>query len=124
MSTEFCDCVYQVERTYTLEKNVIGVGNTTVRRIFTNVGAFSTTSFGTFQGTYDSTTETFDTQSFVVYQGGISSSFNFGKFSWGKIIFNTRSSKDFDSYNLNGYSGISTSSLLQRTNPLKSDNYV
>ena len=73
ITTEFIDCVYQVNITYTLEKDVIGVGNTTVRRVLVNVGNISTEIFSSSLITFDSSTFTFDTRTFTVYVSGISS---------------------------------------------------
>ena len=115
-------CVKDVE---TLTTNVIGVGNTVVRRVFCNISGLSTASFSSTFLTFDSTLFTYDTQEVEVFTGGISSSFSFGKFSWGKINFEPRiSSREFNSYNNNGYVGISSAGLVQRTNPLKFVNYI
>jgi len=125
ITTTFCDCVYQVEDVQTLQVNVTGVGTTSVRRIFTNVGSISTVSFGTTTITFDSTQFTFDSQVFTVYQGGISSSHNFGRFSWGQIgVSRGINAKSFNFYGEEGYAGINTSGLVTRFNPLKFNNYV
>ena len=69
---------------------------------------------------FDSNVETFDTQEYEVYDGSISYSNNFGSFNWGKIILDTRiKPKSFNFYGNNGYSGISTSALVNRVKPLK-----
>jgi hypothetical protein len=97
IASTFSDAVYQVSSVSTVESTVSGI-STYVRRIETNVSQFGTISFG-------STTT--------------------GNFSWGKIFLNEiSSSQDFDSYNLNGYTGISSSGLVQRTNPLRFVNYI
>ena len=125
ITTTFCDCVYQVEDVQTLQVNVTGVGTTSVRRIFTNVGSISTISFGTTEITFDSTQFTFDSQAFTVYQGGISSSHNFGRFSWGQIgVSRGVNGKSFNFYGEKGYAGINTSGLVTRFNSLKFNNYV
>lgn len=125
ITTTFCDCVYQVEDVQTLQVNVTGVGTTSVRRIFSNVGSISTVSFGTTEITFDSDQFTFDSQVFTVYQGGISSSHNFGKFSWGQIgVSRGTNGKSFNFYGEDGYVGIKTSGLVTRLNPLKFNNYV
>ena len=125
VTTSFIDCVYQVKSTYILEKNVIGVGNTTVRRVFTNVGNISTESFSSSLITFDSSTFTFDTRTFTVYAGGISSASNMGRFSWGKIQLEGRTSpQEFNFYGNNGIIGISSSGLLSRFEPLKYRDYT
>ncbi len=126
ITTQFLDCTYQVSSTYLLETEVIGVGNTTVRRVFANVGPISTISLsqGTNIITFDSTQYTFDNNIFEIYSGGISSSRNFGHFSWGKIVFTTQiKGTSFSSYNNEGVIGLSTSTLITRNNPLKFNNY-
>ena len=127
MTTENIDQVYQVVSAYNLEKEVTGIGVTTVRRIFTNVGGFSTITLGNNNITFDSTIFTFDSQVFRIYQGGIGTAYNFGKFSWGKIDISDRTTSDdneFNFYGENGYSGINTSAVIQRFNPLKYNNYT
>lgn len=124
-TTSFIDCVYQVKSTYTLEKNVIGIGTTTVRRVFTNVGNISTESFSSSLITFDSSTFTFDSRTFTVYAGGISSASNMGRFSWGKIQLEGRTSpQEFNFYGNNGIIGISSSGLLSRFEPLKYRDYT
>tara|TARA_B100001094_G_scaffold63763_1_gene59721 strand:- start:2514 stop:14540 length:12027 start_codon:yes stop_codon:yes gene_type:complete len=119
------DGIWCVKDAQTLTTNVIGIGNTVVRRVFCNISGLSTASFSSTFLTFDSTLFTYDTQEVEVFTGGISSSFSFGKFSWGKINFEPRiSSREFNSYNNNGYVGISSAGLVQRTNPLKFVNYI
>lgn len=78
--------------------STVSFGSTYVRRIETNVSDLGTVSFG-------STTT--------------------GNFSWGKIMFETRTdAREFQSYLGMGYTGISTSGIVQRTNPLKFVNYI
>ena len=94
VASTFSDAVYQVETAST-----VGIGTTYIRRIETNVSDLGTVSFG-------STTT--------------------GNFSWGKIVLGTRNTdiKEFQSYLGMGYTGISTSGVVQRTNPLKFVNYT
>ena len=125
VTTTFCDTVYQVENVTTISVNVVGVGTTAVRRVFSNVGNISTVTAGSNLITFDSTAYTFDGQEFVVYQGGISSSFNFGRFSWGKMnVSRNISPSTFNFYGEDGITGLSTSALVTRFNPLKFNNYV
>jgi hypothetical protein len=125
ITTSFVDSTFQVNSTYTLEVDVLGIGRTTVRRVFTNVGGISTISFGSTFITFDSESYTFDSRTVTVYQGGISSNFGFGEFSWGKIDFGTRIESDsFNSYNDGGYAGLSTGALVTRSQSLRYNNYT
>lgn len=125
ISTHFIDNTYQVGAVQTLQVDVLGIGMTTVRRVITNVGGISTISFGMDNLTFDSSQFTFDSQTFTVYQGGISSNFTFAEFSWGKInVSNRTGANSFNSYNLQGVTGLSTSALVTRTASLKYNNYT
>jgi len=125
ITTSFCDTVYQVENVTTIDVNVVGVGTTSVRRVFSNVGNISTVTAGGNLITFDQTDFTFDGQVFTIYQGGISSSFNFGRFSWGKInVSRNIEPGTFNFYGEDGITGLSTSAVVTRLNPLKFNNYV
>ena len=96
-ASTFSDAVYQVQSASTVLADVAGV-STYVRRIVTNVSDIGTVSFG-------STTT--------------------GNFGWGKIVFEPRTdAREFQSYLGMGYTGISTSGVVRRTNPLKYLNYI
>tara|TARA_B100000902_G_scaffold313586_1_gene304082 strand:+ start:5427 stop:17480 length:12054 start_codon:yes stop_codon:yes gene_type:complete len=98
ITTSFMDGVFQVYSSSTVQVDVLGVGTTAVRRLFTNVGSISTVSYGTT---------------------------SFGSFSWGKIgVSRSSISTTFSSYNENGYSGISTSALVTRRDSLRFINYI
>ena len=125
ITTSFCDTVYQVDSVTTISVNVVGVGTTAIRRVFSNVGSISTVTAGGNLITFDSTAYTFDGREFFVYQGGISSSFNFGRFSWGKMnVSRSLEPSTFNFYGEDGITGLSTSALVTRFNPLKFNNYV
>ena len=125
ITTSFCDGVWQVKDHQTITTEVIGIGETVVKRIFCNIGGFSTSTFSSTLISFDSTLFTYDSSLVEVYTGGISSSFSFGQFSWGRIQFEPRTSpREFNSYNDDGYVGISTAGLVQRSNPLKYINYI
>ena len=47
-----------------------------------------------------------------------------GDFSWGKINFDSLPSNSYSFYGENGVTGISTSAIVTRTNPLKYLNYT
>ena len=71
-------------------------------------------------GSYTTQVLRFDTQEYEVYDGSISYSNNFGLFNWGKIVLDTRiKPNSFNFYGNNGYSGISSSALVNRVKPLK-----
>ena len=98
-ATTAVDGVYQVESVETRIENVTGIGNTSIVRIFANV---DTVGIGTSV-----------------------SELNSGNFSWGRIQINGVVTKtELNFYGMNGYSGIDTSGLIVRTNPLKFNNYV
>lgn len=127
ITSSFLDCTYQVQDTYLLEREVVGVGVTFVRRVFSNIGGISSISFSGFGGeilTFDSAEYTYDSRTFNVYTGGISTSRNFGSYSWGRIDLTTVVSSELSAYTDNGYVGLSTGGLVTRTNPLKYKDYV
>ena len=47
-----------------------------------------------------------------------------GDFSWGKINFDSLPKNSYSFYGENGVTGISTSAIVTRTNPLKYLNYT
>ena len=104
IGTTFLDCVYQVS---SFEDNslTITAGSTTgittiCRRVFVNVDTVG---------------------SGIAY----TSLPDMGEFSWGKISLDERTdSKSFNFYGDNGYTGISTSALVTRSNSLKFKNYT
>jgi len=125
ITSSFVDGVWCVRDVETKTTNVIGVGTTSVRRVFCNISGISTVSFSSTMLSFDSSLFTYDSQLVEVYTGGISSAFSFGKFSWGKIKFDPRlAPSEYNAYNLDGYVGISTAGLVQRSNPLKFINYI
>jgi hypothetical protein len=49
----------------------------------------------------------------------------FGEYSWGKIQLTDRAKNiEYNAYTLNGVTGLTTSTILKRTNPLRSLNYI
>jgi hypothetical protein len=103
IGSSFIDNVYSVQSVESVEKNVSGI-TTYVRRVFVN------------------------TQTLMPYGTGITTSDYLGKFSWGKIILPYRSAENsYTAYTMGGIgtitSGISTSMMVQRFDPLKSKNY-
>ena len=78
----------------------------------------------------DADVYTFDSSSTITYSGTISttttsSSISFGEFSWGKIVLGDRASaQSFNFYGNDGISGITSSAVVSRTNPLRYNNYI
>ena len=128
LGTQFIDNIYQVSAVSTIEREVVGVGSTFVRRVFANISGLSTVTFGSSGIDFSSDAITFDDDGEGTgsgFAGIITASNYFGNYSWGKITLKGRSeSNAFEVYPTNGISGISTWPLVQRTNPLKSVNYI
>jgi hypothetical protein len=100
IGASFIDNVYEVSSVSIAQTTVVGFGVTYVVRVTTSV------------------------QSYAGLVGITSSNF-FGEYSWGKITLNNRSKNiNYSSYTLNGISGITTSTILKRTNSLKFSNYI
>lgn len=100
VGTTCLDNVYQVAAVSIAQTTVPGVGLTNVSRV---------------------------TVSVLNYNGlsGMGYSNFYGEFSWGKINTPTRKiPQNFDSYNNNGTTGLSTGAVIQRTNPLRYIGYT
>ena len=103
IGTNFIDNVYQVSSTQDISVSIAGIGTTTARRVYVNCGI---------------------TSLFNSFSLSISTSY-YGNYSWGKIIVSEPlESGPFNSYTLNGIGGITTSTLINRTSPLKYSNYT
>jgi hypothetical protein len=105
IGTDFVNNVYQVDTVSNVQSNIIGVGSTSVRRIFARISGISTVTG---------------------YSGvGIGTTSNsFGNFSWGRIELTTRTEENsYNFYGTNGVGGISTSGIVKRTLPLRFKNY-
>ena len=99
VSTSFLDTVYQAFDVSIAQTSVPGIGVTYVNRVTVSVSDYNGLS-------------------------GIGNSDYYGEFSWGRILFTSTSDSVYPAYTLNGYSGISTSTIVYRTNPLKYTNYL
>ena len=105
IATQFLDTVYQVASVSVAQTSAPGIALTYVARVTTSVSDYNSLT-------------------------GTGSSEFFGEFSWGKINLETRTDpKVFNSYTLSGIgtnnvTGISTSALVSRSNPLKYLNYT
>ena len=95
ITTQFLDCVYEVAAVSIATTAVGGVGITQVKRVTVSVEDLGNIS-------------------------GIGLTKFYGEFSWGKITLGERTSaSEFDAYLLNGSSGITTGSVVNRVEPLK-----
>ena len=129
ITQSFVDSVFVVHSAQDVQKNVNGV-SVAVRRVFCNIQQQGgSLSFDTDTITFDSTIETFDIQENIVsnstvYNGAISTAPYMGEYSWGKIILGNRTKKhNYTANILNGYDGISSSTLIKRSVPLQHSNY-
>ena len=125
VGTQYLDNVYRVASYVDVSVNIIGIGTTHVRRVYARTG-ISTIDFSSTTITFDSDAYEFSTTisgggSFL----GISTSNYYGNFSWGKIVLSEPlENGEFNAYTSNGVGGISTSTLVDRTAPLKYSNYT
>ena len=101
IGTTFLDNVYEVAAVSVAQTSVPGIANTYVARVTTSVSSFNSLS-------------------------GVGVSELFGSFSWGRITLGSRpgtSVTSFTAYTQNGFTGISTSAVVSRVTPLKSQDY-
>jgi hypothetical protein len=123
IGTTCFDNIYQVYETSLLERNIPGVGVTYVNRIKTRVQDLSTVQFPSIES-LDSITITFDSNLYTYDNRGLESRI-YGNYSWGRILIpERRNPKEFIGYTLNGVSGITTNSSIERLNPLRYKNYL
>jgi hypothetical protein len=98
----FIDNVYEVYSAETVQVNILGVGYTDVRRIFTaikNPMHFGSTS-------------------------GITSSPNYGNYSWGRLDLVSRGlTTSYTAYTSTGVVGLTTSASVERSASLKYKGY-
>ncbi len=127
--------------------NVAGIGSSSLTNItgigsiglgVTSIGGnidFTPVAISTSAATFDSTSVTFDSTlysfdnqgnvSSLDFSGNVLDSAFFGRYSWGKIVVEGRTStNEFSAYNDNGVIGINTSSLVTREKYLKYKNYI
>ena len=104
--------------------SVIGIGTTFLDNVYqavaVSVAQTSVTGFGV---TYVAKV----TVSLTSYNGlsGIGFSNFYGEYSWGRISLGSRKKENsYNAYTLNGYTGISTSTVIRRSSPLKYLNYI
>ena len=100
VGTQFIDNVYQVASVSIAQTSTVGFGVTYVAKVIVSVSDYNGLS-------------------------GIGYSSYYGDYSWGRISLSSRSeSQSFTAQTSNGYSGISTGSLVSREIPLRSSNYI
>jgi hypothetical protein len=100
IGTTTIDNVYQASSVSIAQTSVIGVGITYVTRVAVSVQN---------------------------YNGlvGLSTSNFYGEYSWGRISLNRRlKNVNYDSYTLNGVSGLTTGTMVKRTNSLRFFDYI
>ena len=128
VSTFNIDTIFQANTVTTETVNVIGIGTTVVKRVMANISGISTVNFDSSSGgdSFDSTGFTFDnTAETISYSGIITSGLFYGHYTWGRVDLHSRSADNsFDAYGRNGYAGINTSAIVQRTNRLKFQDYT
>ena len=98
IGTEFLDNVYEVATVSIAQTNAVGYGTTYVAKVTVSVSDFNGLT-------------------------GLGHSQFFGEYSWGKLS-NLIRSPNPEEYSFYGFSGISTSASVIRSNPLKYDTYL
>jgi hypothetical protein len=135
VGTECIDNIFEVSSSSVIRRIITGIGLTYVTRITTNVSNLNGYDYNqhfmdeNITGTFDSEATTFDTTDFtfdsVTTFSPVSTPINYGTYSWGKIIGSRiQNSTSFNSYTLGGVSGLSTSAIVIRKNPLRYKNYA
>ena len=128
VSTYNIDTIFQADTVTNETVTIVGLGTTTVRRVMAKISGISTVNWDSTAGddTFDSTNYTFDnTAETVSYSGIITSGLFFGNYTWGRIDLHSRSEDNyFEAYGRNGYAGLHTSAVVQRTNRLKFQDYT
>ena len=100
VGTTCLDNVYQVASVSIAQTDAIGFGVTYVAKVTVSVSDYNSLS-------------------------GIGTSTFYGKYSWGKLRFNTRvGTNTYDAYTNNGATGIVTGGYVSRTKPLRYINYI
>jgi hypothetical protein len=114
VGTQFLNNVYEVnnyeivQAPTGVETTGVGIGTTHLNRVFVKV-----TNFNTWSGQWPSFTG-----------AGIQTGNYFGSYSWGKINLTSRSeSIAYNAYTLGGTGGISTSTVVRRSQSLKYKDY-
>jgi hypothetical protein len=128
IGTTCMDNVYQVLSNQVVSTQIAGIGSTNVTRIYVGVASYNGFNFNQYPSyTFDTTAYTFDSTGTPTFDSTFLSDGEdfFGMYSWGRIAVtgSRTSSKSFTWYNQNGVSGISSSPIVRRINPLKYRDY-
>jgi len=128
IGTLFVDNIYQVDTVSNhITGALTGIGTTTFRRVTAKIAGVSTITFASTKAGFSS--ETYDFSSAGQGQGSgwsgaFTTSYYIGDFSWGKIdVVSRNESNEYTAYTRGSISGLSTSSIVRRSKPLKSKNY-
>jgi len=128
ITTVFSDSIYRADTVTNETVTIVGLGTTVVKRVMAKISGISTVNWDSSAGDdkFDSTIFTFDnTAETVSYTGIITSGLFFGNYTWGRIDLHSRSADNyFDAYGRNGYVGIKTSTVIQRTSRLRFQDYT
>ena len=102
LTTSNSDGIYTATKAYDFVTDLtsVGLGTTAIRRVEVNTVGFGTTTAGFIRGK------------------------NLGEYTWGRIQFKNRVASNALTFTPNGYSGLTTSPLIQRFRPLKFNNYL
>jgi hypothetical protein len=100
VGSTFLDNVYEVAAVSIAQTSVTGLGITYVAKVTVSVSNYNGLT-------------------------GIGFSNFYGEYSWGRVILGSRiKDNSYNAYTSNGSTGITTGTILQRTNPLKYLNYI
>ena len=100
VGSTFLDNVYQVADVSIAQTSTVGLGVTYVARVTVSISNYNGLS-------------------------GIGVSNFYGEYSWGRIVLENRTKNyQYSSYTNNGVVGLTTSTIVKRTNPLKYLNYI
>jgi len=136
IGTGFVDNVYCVNNVENKHVNLPGVGVTMVRRVRSRITGMSTITFDSSYITMDSEIYTMDNAvagSGSTYDGTVNTPVGIGNYSWGKLQTKSKLQNNYKFYGGNGIgvgetstsaTGIHTSSIVRRFEPLRSINYI
>jgi YHYH protein len=127
IGTTCTDNVYQVLDYEILQSSIAGIGLTYVNRIVVGVSSYNGINFSNIDTiTFDQTGgPTFDRADYPTFDASYIGDDFYGMFSWGRISLNSGrvTPNQYTWYNQNGVTGISTSPIVRRINPLKYRDY-
>ena len=128
ISTFNLDTIFQADTVSNETLTITGIGTTVVRRVMAKISGIATVNWDSTLGDdrFDSTGYTFDNTAETLSFSGIMTTSTFlGNYSWGRIDLHSRSQDNtFNGYGQDGFAGIKTSAIVQRTNRLRFQNYT